>query len=158
MSKQSMMLYVGTWGDPEYKTFKMLPIEKDCPFLECIYDADAKILAVIGTFTKQNFTFMQKLDVDGNPKFCSQYKAAITKFGSPEKAAKFLESEGKTIYSKERVATVTVNEYLLSDPKDIEEFIQKFACNKDYFEYQHYMKQEAIELVHPKPTLELTTE
>ena len=46
----SMMLITSSWGAK--KTFKMIPVEKDCPYNECIYDLDSKVLAVIGKESK----------------------------------------------------------------------------------------------------------
>lgn len=48
---QSMMLITSSWENR--KTFKMLPITKECPYNEIIFDLDNKTLAIISKEKKQ---------------------------------------------------------------------------------------------------------
>ena len=44
MSKKSMMLVKSSWQDDQ--TFKMIPIEESCPYVECIYDPQSKVFVI----------------------------------------------------------------------------------------------------------------
>ena len=45
--EKNMMLVSGNWGP--YETFKLIPVNTDCPYVEAIFDPSGKILAVIST-------------------------------------------------------------------------------------------------------------
>ena len=40
------MLIKSDWN--QRPTFKMVPVSVDCPYVECIYDPESKVLALIG--------------------------------------------------------------------------------------------------------------
>jgi len=48
----NMMLFTSSWKNN--KTFKMIPATEDCPFVECIFDSQLKVLAVIGKTLKHS--------------------------------------------------------------------------------------------------------
>jgi hypothetical protein len=139
-----MRLYSSSWGKTKYETFKLMPVSKDSPYLEMIYDASTKVLAVIGTFVKGSFTMMQKFDKDGNGVYTADFKKAIAKFGSVEKAFKAAESFGIDPYAKERVSIDGVNEYYLTKPSEIKEFIERMAENASTFDFKKYLDAPAI--------------
>jgi len=58
----NMLLITSSWKDG--KTFKMIPTTKDCPFVECIYDQQVQVLAVIGSSKKDTFHMLTKLDAN----------------------------------------------------------------------------------------------
>lgn len=114
----SMMLVTGNWGPTQ--TFKMMPVSNDCPYIECIFNPTAKILAIIGTHKKDQFHMVHKLDEDGEP--------MMRKKPSPEEK-----------YRKQRVSTETYSEYYLQEKEEIEEFIKNFAVNASNFDYKKYL-------------------
>ena len=59
-----MMLVSGNWGP--YKTFKMIPVSTECPYIEAIFDPSSKILAVISKEKKPTYHMVPKLDDNGD--------------------------------------------------------------------------------------------
>ena len=54
---ENMMITSSNWGP--YKTFKLMPITEDCPFVEAIYDPSSKILAVISKVVKSSYLVLR---------------------------------------------------------------------------------------------------
>jgi len=119
MSK-SMMLVTSSWN--QMKTFKMLPISLDCPYNECIYDIQTKMLAIIGKSSKESLHMLPKLTDQGDVQFLK-----IGKRGN-----------GKD-YAEERKILDTFYEYYIEDAKEIEEFIKMFAVN-DKFDIKPFVE------------------
>jgi hypothetical protein len=118
-----MLLITSSWGPA--KTFKMIPINKDCPFNECIYDVQSKTLAIIGKESKTAFHMMPKLDAQGD--------VMRLKIGKKE--------NGKD-YAEERKVLETFYEYYITEKSEIEDFIAKFAVNSGSFDYLQYTNLE----------------
>ena len=57
------------------KSFKMIPITQDCPYVECIFSVNDKILAVITKIMKQSYHFVPKIDDNGDPVYVKNPKA-----------------------------------------------------------------------------------
>lgn len=115
----NMMLITSTWK--EGKTFKMIPADIECPYVECIYDPAMKVLAVIGDIKKDIFHMMPKLDLNGDP----EARKTPGRDGVP--------------YKQERRTIETFQEYYLEDRSDIEFFIKHFAMNADTYDYSLYL-------------------
>lgn len=122
----SMLLITSSWGPA--KTFKMIPSSKDCPYNECIFDVQQKVLAIISKESKESLHMLPKLNEQGD--------VARLKIGKKE--------NGKD-YAEERKALVTFYEYYIEDRTEIEEFVKQFASNATSFNYTQY-----IDLVVPK--------
>ena len=131
----NMMLITSTWK--EGKTFKMIPTDIECPYVECIYDPQMKVLAVIGDIKKDIFHMMPKLDPNGDP----EMRKTPGRDGSPMK--------------QERRTIETFQEYYLEERAEIEEFIKKFADNASTYDYTSYLDMVAPEVGDTFPT-ELT--
>ena len=105
------MVIKSDWnGQP---TFKMIPLSKDCPYLEAIYDSQSKVLALIGLTRKNVFHMMPKLDDNGDV--------------VPRKTR----TEGAKAHKEERRTIETFQEYYLMDAEDIKTFVKMFAINPD---------------------------
>ena len=105
------MVIKSDWnGQP---TFKMIPLSKDCPYLEGIYDSQSKVLALIGLTRKNVFHMLPKLDDNGDV--------------VPRKTR----TEGAKAHKEERRTIETFQEYYLMDVEDIKAFIKLFAINSD---------------------------
>jgi hypothetical protein len=120
---KSMMLITGSWS--QAKTFKMIPVSKECPYNEAIFDMDAKLLAVIGKEKKESFHMLPKLSDVGEP--------------LPIKVGK--KANGKP-FAEERKALESYYEYYIETPEDIKTFINLFAFNADTFDYNQYVDSE----------------
>lgn len=120
MSK-SMMLVTSSWN--QMKTFKMLPITLDCPFNECIYDIQTKMLAIIGKSSKESLHMLPKLTDQGDVQFLKLGKRG----------------NGKD-YAEERKILDTFYEYYIEDAKEVEEFVNLFASNAKVFNIKPFVE------------------
>jgi hypothetical protein len=114
MSEKTMMLVESTWQDG--KTFKMMPISNDCPYVECIFDPTSKVFVVISKVTKTSLHMLPKLD---------EYGKAI----SGNKGAK-----------QDRKSIDTFQEYYIEDVKTIKEITDHFAINAKKFDTDKFTK------------------
>lgn len=125
---KTMMLYTSYWG--EQKTFKLMPITKDCPFVEGIYDKSTGMLVIIGKEKKEGFHMVPKLDDHGRP----------MPIGKAPKTSPGLEQA----FKQERRALETYPEYYLMELEEIENFISQFALNSETFSYKKHLNQAAV--------------
>jgi hypothetical protein len=114
-----MLLISSSWK--EGKTFKMIPLSKDCPYVECIYDPQLQVLAIIGTTTKDTFHMVPKIDVNGD----YEKRKSPAANGNP--------------YKEERKLLETFQEYYLEERAEIEEFVKRWAANHEAFDYKQYL-------------------
>lgn len=105
--EKTMMLIKSTWN--QGKTFRLIPIHKDCPYNEAIYDPSLKILAVISKESKETFQMVPKFDDKGDVL-----------------AVKKIRDNSKN-YAEERRALDTWYEYYMEESNDIKTFIELFA-------------------------------
>jgi hypothetical protein len=122
-SMNNMLLITSTWGPA--KTFKMIPVTKDCPFNECIFDVQSKVLAVISKESKESLHMLPKLTDTGD--------VMRLKIGKKD--------NGKD-YAEERKALVTFYEYYVTEKQEITDFVQKFAINANDFNFTEYLNLE----------------
>jgi hypothetical protein len=115
---KNMLLIHSNWK--EAKTFKMMPIADNCPYLECIYDAQLQVLAIISKSKKDTFHMLPKIDPNGDP----EMRKTPGRDGSP--------------YKQERRSQETYQEYYLEDLRDIQEFVAMFAVNHSTFPINDY--------------------
>lgn len=121
----SMILITSNWQDQ--KTFKMIPVTKECPFNEAIFDPDAKVLAIVGTAMKPAFHMLPKLDENGDPLMAKRRTA-----------------NNPNPYAQQRVTIDTYYEYFLEEQSEIETFVKAFASNADSFDYSSYLKKAFV--------------
>jgi len=107
------------------KSFNLIPVSKDAPYIEAMFDPSSGILACIGVNSKQSFHMVPRLDDKGQP----------MRLKVPNKAT------GKTV-KEQRVSQQTYSEYYISDKADIEDFINIFAINADTFDFKQYTSVE----------------
>lgn len=110
---KNMMLFTSFWG--EDKTFRMMPINQDCPFVEVIYNPAVATLVVIGKLKKEQFQFIPVLDDDGELVRCKKPK-----------------TNGKT-YREKQTRIELLQEYYILDYTEQKEFIEKFGINSENF-------------------------
>ena len=118
----NMMLTTSNWGP--YKTFKLMPLTEDCPYVEAIFDPSSKILAIISKHSKQSYHFVPKIDDNGDP-----VKLRINK-----------RENGKDI-KEQRVLLPTHAEYYIQYKSEIESIIHMYAINADTYDYKKYFEE-----------------
>ena len=121
MSKigQNMMLVNSSFRNA--KSFTMIPVSSDSPYVEAMFDPTSSILAVISKVMKQSYHMVAKLDDDGQP--------MRLKTPNPQ--------TGKTVKEERRLVD-TFSEFYLSDKLDIKDFINIFAINAESFDYESF--------------------
>ena len=103
------------------KSFSMVPVTLDCPYVEAMFDPASGILAVISKVKKQSMHMVPKLDDTGQP----------VKLKVPNKQT------GKTIKER-RMILDTFSEFYINDKEEIAQFIYMFAVNAEQFDVQEY--------------------
>jgi hypothetical protein len=130
----TMLLITSPWGG--VKTFKLMPINKDCPFGEGIFDSEGKVLVMLSKEKKKSLQLLPKLDDNGDPV-----------------KSKTVRPNGKTV--KEGRATVeTFTEHYIIEPQEIKAFIKMFAINESTFEYAKYLNPADL-LLPETPKIEI---
>ncbi len=124
--EKSMLLITSSWQ--KEPTFKMIPLALDCPYVECIYIPQNKVLAVISKTPKQNMTMVPKLDDNGDPMFLKEGR----------------KRQDGTPYKEERRIVDSYQEYYIEKREEIMDFVSMFADNINGFDYGQYLtvKQE----------------
>jgi len=103
------------------KSFTLIPVSNDSPYVEAMFDPASSILAVISKVCKQSYHMVPKLDDEGQP----------------QRLKKPNPQTGKT-HKEERRLVDTFSEFYLSDKKDIDTFIHMFAVNAEEFDYNEF--------------------
>jgi hypothetical protein len=116
---QNMMLVNSSFRNA--KSFTLIPVSADSPYVEAMFDPQSSILAVISKVMKQSYHMVPKLNDDGQP----------IRLKSPN------QETGKTVKEERRLVD-TFSEFYLSDKKDIETFIHMFAVNASDFDYKEF--------------------
>ena len=122
MSKQigqNMMLINSSFRNA--KSFTLIPVSNDSPYVEAMFDPSSSILAVTSKVMKQSYHMVPRLSDTGEP----------IKLKSPN------QQTGKTVKEERRLVD-TFSEFYLSDKKDIETFIHMFAVNAADFDYNDF--------------------
>ena len=110
------------------KSFSLLPVSNDSPYVEAMFDPSSSILAVISKVKKNSFHMLPRLGEDGQPQ----------RLKVPNKQT------GKTV-KEQRVEMQTFSEFYISDKKDIETFIELFAINASSFDYKEFLEVDIKE-------------
>ena len=105
------------------RSFSLIPVSNDSPYVEAMFDPASSILAIIGKERKESFHMMPRLDDNGQPQ----------KLKVPNNAT------GKTV-KEQRVSLNTFQEYYINDKADIETFIELFAINASSFDYKEFLE------------------
>lgn len=120
MIGKNMMLISSAFRNA--KSYSLVPVAQDCPYVEAMYDPSSSILAVITKTKKDSFHMVPRLDENGQP---MRLKAP-----SPE--------TGKVI-KEQRVTVETFSEFYITEKEEIDNFIKIFAINSDSFDYGSMM-------------------
>lgn len=130
----NMLLITTYWGQD--KTFKLMPVNKDCPYLEVLYDPNVSMLVALCVNMKENYEMLPKLDDDGELVKTKKAKAN----GRP--------------FKEERRLMKVPQEFYMIERKEQEAFIEKFAINAKDFDFKKYLdmkpKQQSEILQNPE--------
>jgi len=120
---KNMMLITSAFRNA--KSFSLIPISLECPYVEALFDPESKILAIITKTHKGSYHMVPKLDENGDPLRLKMAKR----------------ENGKTI-KEQRVLVDTFSEFYVNQEKEIEEFVKLFALNATKFDYKAFLKAE----------------
>jgi hypothetical protein len=107
----NMLLIQSDWN--EEKTFKLIPLSNDCPYIEAIYDPSTKVLVMISRISMTKLHMLPKLDDNGDP--------------APLKAPR---KNGRAV-KEERKSIETFQEFYIDNAEAINALVDIFAVNKD---------------------------
>jgi len=110
------------------KSFTLIPVSIDSPYVEAMFDPSSGVLAVISKVMKQSYHMVPKLDDTGQP----------VRLKTPN------QQTGKT-HKEERRLVDTFSEFYLQDKNDIELFINMFAVNAEQFDYSSFLNVDLKE-------------
>jgi hypothetical protein len=125
MSK-SMMLVQATWQ--EQQTFRMVPIDNTCPYVECIFDPGTKVFVIISNIKKTSLHMLPKLD---------EYGIAVV---------------GSKGTKQDRNKLEVFQEFYLEDQAGMIDIIELFAVNAKKFDYKSFMEVKSEEVSDSKTT------
>ena len=109
-------------------TFRLIPVDKDCPYNEMIFEPTDKLLAVVSKEKKNGFKMIAKLNELGDPQgLKTQSQRGV----------------GKPPYAEQRVSTETYYEYHITSENDIRQMVNKFAENAADFNLDPFFAKEA---------------
>ncbi len=99
------------------KSFSMIPVTQDCPYVEAMFDPSSGILAVISKVKKQAMHMVPRLDENGQP----------IRLRTPNMET------GKTV-KEQRMQIETFSEIYITEKDEIAQFVYMFAVNADQFD------------------------
>tara|TARA_R100001015_G_C4631014_1_gene193174 strand:- start:2195 stop:2650 length:456 start_codon:yes stop_codon:yes gene_type:complete len=121
---KTMLLIKSAFGS--MKSFKMIPIHNDCPYVECLFSPSEKIMVVISKFMKTSYHMVPRLDDNGDQ---------LPVKGKPR-------PNGKD-FREERRAMDTCSEHYVVTEEEIREMIKMFAVNPDALDLDEFFLDEA---------------
>ncbi len=119
---QNMMLVSSSFRG--VKSFNLISVTEDCPYVEGMFDPSTGILVVISKTMKETFTMLPRLDESGNPQ-----------------KLKFPNKETGKVIKEQRVSINTFSEFYITEKEEIENFLAIFAVNFKDFDSAQYMKE-----------------
>jgi hypothetical protein len=118
--KRTMLAINSEWNG--HKTFRLIPVSNDCPYVECIYDVTSQLFVIISKTTKTTLHMLPKLDENGDPT-----------------ATVALRPNGRNV-KEERVSSETFQEYYLDNKSDIKELVYYLASNAEEFDIESILE------------------
>ena len=134
----SMMAISSIWGNN--KTFRLFPVDVNCPYLECIYDPESKILVVISKTHKQSYHMLPVLDDHGDPVPVKRPRQS----GKPNK--------------EERRLLETYQEYYIILNEEIYDFLSKVAVNAETYDFKTFVEAPPVAPAGSAPQISFAAE
>ena len=130
--EKSMMLVKSSFGP--MKSFKLMPISNDCPFVECLFSPSEKIMVIISKVKKQSYHMVAKLDDNGDE---------VPVKGKPR-------ANGKKVKEERRMVDTFSEHYIVTE-EEIREIVNTFAINPKAFDLDEFFNLETgSNLITPK--------
>lgn len=121
---KSMMLVKSAFG--QKKSFKLIPITNDCPFVECLFSPEQQMMVIISKYMKGAYHMVQKLDDNGDP---------VPVKGKPR-------LNGNKFKEERRLVDTCSEHYILTE-EEIREMIKMFAVNPDALDLDEFFLKES---------------
>jgi len=138
MSDSKSMMLVTVPYTPTEKSFRMIPVTKDCPYIDAVYWRDKKVLEVNSPFKKNEYGMYPKMDDNGDVELRKQPKEDK-------------ETGEKTFHKQERRMTEVLQKYYIIEQVEIIAFIEALAINSKTVDYMSLLAPAIIEA--PKPSI-----
>lgn len=119
---QNMLIVTDSWRNT--RTFKMIPVNKECPYNECIFDPANKVLAIVSKEHKENVHMLPVLD----------------SFGRVNRDLPRTLREQGLEYKQERLMMDTYYEYFIRDKEEIQNFVNTFGVNSSSYSFQDILE------------------
>ncbi len=103
------------------KSFSMVPVTEDCPYVEAMFDPASGILAVISKVKKQAMHMLPRLDDNGQP----------IRLKAPNMET------GKTV-KEQRMQIETFSEFYITEKDEIVQFVYMFGVNAAEFNIEPF--------------------
>ena len=116
------MMLVDSYMGP-YKTFALVPLSSDCPWVEVIFEPTGGTLIAISKEKKQTYKMIPKLDDNGDPQ---ELKLSKRNNGSA--------------FKEERRLLETFHEIVITGLDSTREFVNQFATNAESYDFEKFMK------------------
>lgn len=110
--KKSMIKITSGYGNEP--TFKLIPMHKDCPFLEAFFNPQIKLLNVVSLVQYEGFQMVYKLDDNGNKILLPVNKQ---------------QKNQPLEFKKERKTITHFYEYIIAERNEIETFVELMTEN-----------------------------
>ena len=112
--EKSMICINSVWNGRN--SFRLIPINESCPYVEMIYDPEVKMMVIISKLRKQAYHMLPVLDANGDVTPAKNRK-------NPEK-----------MYKEERRLVDSYQEYYITTVDEIKSIINMFSINSDKFD------------------------
>jgi hypothetical protein len=129
--EKSMMLIKSSFGP--MKSFKLIPISLNCPFVEALFSPNEKIMVIISRTSKNSYHMVPKLDDNGDE---------VPVKGKPRANQKAIKEERRLVE--------TFSEHYIVTEEEIREIINMFCINPkafpidEFFEIDKGIKESII--------------
>lgn len=135
---KSMMLVTVPYTATE-KSFRMIPVAADCPYVDVVYWKDKKVLEINSPFKKTEYAYFPKLDDNGD----------MEKRKIPTKD----ENGQPVIYKQERRTTETLQKYYIIEQVEIIAFVEALAINSKTVDYMSLLASKDAIIEPPKSSI-----
>ena len=121
---KTMMLIKSSFGS--MKSFRLIPISNDCPYVECLFSPSEKMMVVITKTMKQAYHMVPKLDDNGDQ---------VLVKGKPR-------TGGKPMKEERRLVDTFSEQYVVTED-EIKNIVNMFAVNPDEFELDEFFTSDS---------------
>lgn len=131
MSDLKSMMLVTVPYTPTEKSFRMIPVSNDCPYIDVVYWKDKKVLEINTSFKKNEYAMYPKVDDNGD----------VERRKVPGKD----ENGQPLIYKNERRMTEVLQKYYIIEQQEIIAFVEAFAVNAKTVNYMELLAGAVVE-------------